>query len=66
MLCTLVDLDGFTHRQRGGGGSVRTDNIRGFETRLGENNGPLKTTLRENETTLIENRPTTSLIFEPH
>ena len=30
------------------------------ENTLSENNGPLKTTLRENETTLIENRPRTS------
>jgi hypothetical protein len=28
---------------------------RGFQTTLSENKGPLKTTLRENETTLFEN-----------
>jgi hypothetical protein len=39
---------------------ARTDNIRGFETELSENKGSLRTTLRENETTLFENRPTTS------
>ena len=33
--------------------------MRGFETELSENNGPLKTELRENETTLID-RPITS------
>ena len=37
-------------------------NIRGFETELSENKSPLKTTLGENETTLIENRPTTSAL----
>jgi len=32
--------------------TARTDNIRGFETRLSENKGSLKTTLCENVTTL--------------
>ena len=39
---------------------VLTDNIARFQTTLFENERPLKTTLRENETTLIENRPITS------
>jgi hypothetical protein len=43
---------------------ARTDNIRVFETGLGENNGPLRTTLRENKTTLIENRSITSELDE--
>jgi hypothetical protein len=41
-----------------------TDNIRGFETELSENKGPSKPALRENETTLIENRPTPIFCFE--
>ena len=32
--------------------TTQTDNIRGFETKLSENEGPLKTTLAENETAL--------------
>jgi hypothetical protein len=39
---------------------VLTDNIARFQTTLSENEGPLRTRLRENETTLFENRPTTS------
>jgi hypothetical protein len=39
---------------------ARTENIRGFETELNENERPLRTTLRENETTLFENSPRTS------
>src|SRR6266481_4234946 len=38
---------------------VLTDNIARFQTTLFENERLLRTTLRENETTLIENRPTT-------
>ena len=33
-----------------------------FETELSENKGSLKTRFRENETTLIENRPITSAL----
>ena len=33
-----------------------TDNIARFQTTLFENERPLRTTLRENETTLFENR----------
>ena len=40
--------------------ATQTDNIRGFETKLSENEGPLKTAFAENQTTLIENRPITS------
>ena len=39
-----------------------TDNIRGFRTELSENKGALRTTLRENETTLSENRPRISAL----
>ena len=39
---------------------VLTDNIARFQTTLIENKSSLKTTLRENETTLFENRPITS------
>jgi hypothetical protein len=42
--------------------SARTDNIRGFRTELSENKASLKTTLRENETTLSENRPRISAL----
>ena len=35
---------------------VLTDNIARFQTTLFENERPLKTTLRENETTLFENK----------
>ena len=41
---------------------VLTDNIARFQTTLFENERPLKTTLRENETTLFENRPITSAL----
>jgi hypothetical protein len=37
--------------------SARTDNIRDFETELSENNDAVRTRLRENETTIFENRP---------
>ena len=40
--------------------ATQTDDIRGFETKLSENEGPLKTAFAENQTTLIENRPITS------
>ena len=36
---------------------ARTENIARFQTTLDENNGQLGTELRENETTLFENRP---------
>ena len=36
--------------------------VRGFETESSENKSSPKTTLRENETTLIENRPNTSAL----
>jgi hypothetical protein len=39
---------------------AQTDNIARFQTTLDENEGLLRTTLRENETTLFENRPITS------
>ena len=35
--------------------ATQTDNIRGFETKLSENEGPLKTAFAENQTTLFEN-----------
>jgi hypothetical protein len=41
-------------------GAARTENIARFQTTLDENNGPFRTTLRENGTTLFENRPKTS------
>ena len=41
---------------------VPTDNIARFQTTLFENERPLRITLRENKTTLIENRPTTSAL----
>ena len=41
---------------------VLTDNIAHSRTTLRENSGPLRTRLRENETTLIENRPITSAL----
>src|ERR1700686_5124360 len=41
---------------------VLTDNIARFQTTLFENERPLRTTLRENETTLFENRPITSAL----
>jgi hypothetical protein len=37
--------------------SARTDNIANFRTRLDENNGPLRTELRENGLRLFENSP---------
>ena len=39
---------------------VLTDNIARFQTKLFEK--PLRTTLRENETTFFENRPITSAL----
>ena len=41
---------------------VLTDNIARFRTTLIENKSSPKTTLRENETTLFENRPITSAL----
>jgi hypothetical protein len=41
---------------------TRTDNIRDFRTTLIENEGPLRTGLGENETTLFEKRPITSAL----
>ena len=40
--------------------ALGTNNIALFRTTLAENEGPLGTTFRENETTLFENRPITS------
>ncbi len=42
--------------------TARTDNIARFQTTLIENKSSPKTTLRENETTLFENRPHTSAL----
>ena len=55
ILRTLRSTKDLFSSTEGSKSALSTDNIAHFQTTLIENNGPLRTTLREDETTLFEN-----------